>query len=181
MKVETDLKRIEQLGEENDDENWAFRSFLKQLDISQFDLDSMVHQITDNVSSQIDCTVCGNCCKQSTPVLDLPDMSDFASGLNMSVSDFQGNYIKLHVDNSSDYEFNALPCPFLHDNQCSNYDHRPKDCQSYPHLYKDNFISRLISVVGNYSICPIVFNVYERLKTELWEDDDLDDIDDLWF
>ncbi len=25
-----------------------------------------------------------------------------------------------------------------------------------------------MSVIENYSICPIVFNVYERLKTEIW-------------
>jgi hypothetical protein len=26
----------------------------------------------------------------------------------------------------------------------------------------------LIGVVENYDVCPIVFNVYEQLKAELW-------------
>jgi len=57
---------------------------------------------------------------------------------------------------------------------------RPRACRSYPHLHKDHFRSRLIGVSGNYSIRPIVFNVYERLKADLWhprrpdEDDVLD-------
>jgi hypothetical protein len=68
MEIETNLKRIEQLAEENEDENWAFRSFLKQLDIGRKDLDAIVHRINDEVSAQIDCTTCGNCCKRIKPV-----------------------------------------------------------------------------------------------------------------
>ena len=47
------------------------------------------------------------------------------------------------------------------------YAHRPKDCHSYPHLHKKEFVFRLWGVVENCSICPIVFNVYEQLKDEL--------------
>jgi hypothetical protein len=31
-------------------------------------------------------------------------------------------------------------------------------------LNKDEFVFRLMGVIGNYEICPIVFNVYEMLK-----------------
>lgn len=34
-----------------------------------------------------------------------------------------------------------------------------------------------MGVIGNCSICPIVFNVYERLKGELWHDDTYDSFD----
>ncbi len=170
MEIETDLKRIAQLAEENEDENWAFRSFLKQLDIGRKDLDAIVHQINDVVSVQIDCTACGNCCQQIKPVLDMADVSEFASGLNISVSEIKVNHLKPHPENTSHYHFNALPCPFLSNNRCTNYAYRPQDCRSYPHLHKDDFLFRLIGVIGNYSICPIVFNVYERLKEELWDD-----------
>jgi hypothetical protein len=170
MKIETDLKRIEQLAEENEDENWAFRSFLKQLDLGRKDLDAIVHRINDEVSAQIDCTACGNCCKQIRPVLDMADVSAFADGLNIPVSEIQVNHLELHPERPSHYYFNALPCPFLSDNRCTNYDHRPQDCRSYPHLHKDDFLFRLMGVIGNYAVCPIVFNVYERLKEELWDD-----------
>ena len=40
--------------------------------------------------------------------------------------------------------------------------------RSYPHLQKEDFVFRLAQAVSNCSICPIAFNVYERLKAELW-------------
>lgn len=43
-----------------------------------------------------------------------------------------------------------------------------KDCVSYPYLLKKNFTSRLMVVIGDCSVCPIVFNVYKLLKDEVW-------------
>lgn len=42
-----------------------------------------------------------------------------------------------------------------------------ENCISYPHLHKKDFTSRLIGVIENCSVCPIVFNVYERLKERI--------------
>lgn len=42
-------------------------------------------------------------------------------------------------------------------------------------------IFRLINIIENTSICPIVFNVYEELKKEVWNNPefyDLEDFDD---
>lgn len=163
------------MGEERSEENWNFRTFLKQLPIDGDELDSIVHQITAEVSSQIDCTKCANCCKQINPVLGKDDVSNFAKGLKISTSELEQNYLILHEDKPSQHEFKEKPCPFLKEDRCSNYDHRPTDCRSYPHLYKDRFVSRLMNVIGNYSICPIVFNVYERLKADLWQDVGIDE------
>jgi hypothetical protein len=66
------------------------------------------------------------------------------------------------------YCFRQKPCPFLRNNCCTVYDARPDDCRSFPHLHKDEFVFRLIQVVNNCSVCPIVYNVFERLKEELW-------------
>ena len=81
---------------------------------------------------------------------------------------FRERYLREDEENPSHYIFKELPCPFLRNNKCSNYGYRPKDCKSYPHLHKKDFIFRLWGVVENYEICPIVFNVYEQLKIELW-------------
>ena len=35
-------------------------------------------------------------------------------------------------------------------------------------FHKKEFTSRLISVIENSSLCPIVYNVYEFAKRELW-------------
>ena len=182
MVIETDLKHIEEMAAERADDNWEFRTFLKQMDMATEEIDAIVHQITDEVTAQIDCTKCANCCQQIRPVLDKDDIAEFALGLKISVSEFEKKYLEPADDNPSKYAFNKLPCPFLQDNLCSNYECRPKDCRSYPHLHKEDFVSRLWGVVENYSVCPIVFNVYERLKTDLWHYDgfDEDDFDYEW-
>jgi uncharacterized protein len=63
--------------------------------------------------------------------------------------------------------FKNSPCPFLENKKCTVYNQRPTDCKSYPHLQKKNFTTRLLGVMDNYSICPIVFNVFEDLKQAL--------------
>ena len=168
MYIEKDVHTIERIAEEKEEENWAFRSFLKQLDIDVDVLDGIVHQITAEVTSRIDCLECGNCCKQIRPELDDEDISAFAAGLNLSIAKFQQKYLTQDEDTGSNYIFNLLPCPFLENNKCTNYESRPKACASYPHLDKDEFVFRLWGVVDNYRICPIVFNVYNQLKKELW-------------
>ena len=171
MKIETNLDFIKDMGKKKEDENWKFRSYLKALDIETSELDSIVHKINNEVSSQIDCTKCANCCKIIYPNLDEEDISWFSSGLNKSIEEFKSVYLSVSEDEIDKFNFNTLPCPFLKDNKCTNYNHRPKDCESFPHLNKESFSSRLMSVVGFYSICPIVFNVYEQLKDTLWHRD----------
>ena len=86
----------------------------------------------------------------------------------MSIAEFKKQF--LTKTDEGDCTFRMLPCPFLENNICSQYKYRPKDCRSYPHLHKEDFVFRLIGVIDNYSICPIVFNVYELLKERIWED-----------
>jgi hypothetical protein len=74
MIVETDLKKIKEVVEKKEDENWKFRSFLKGYDIKVEELDSIVHGLFEEVYSQIDCKTCGNCCREISPVLDDEDI-----------------------------------------------------------------------------------------------------------
>ena len=71
------------------------------------------------------------------------------------------------TDDMGDRFFKHAPCKFLKDRKCTIYEDRPEDCSSYPHLHKDDFIFRLWGIIDNYSVCPIVFNVFEKLKDEL--------------
>ena len=145
------------------DENWRFRSFLKGYDADVEEIDATVHEIYREVAAQIDCTACANCCKVVSPVLNMADIQRFSEGLGISVSKMMAEHIARHKK-SDRFRFNKKPCPFLESNLCSNYDHRPRDCRSFPHLHKPDFIFRLWNVVDNCEVCPIVFNVYERLK-----------------
>ena len=168
MRVETDLKRIAKMAKKKDDENWAFRSYLKVHDIENDELDKIVHRLNEEISAQIDCTQCGNCCREIRPVLDNQDISRFAISLDMSPKKFREAHVCEDDDGSGDLVFTELPCQFLDGKECSNYAYRPKDCHSYPHLHKPDFRARIWGVINNYEICPIVYNVYERLKVELW-------------
>ena len=168
MEIVTDLEYIKEKAVEREEENWEIRSFLKQLDMDTKEIDAIVHSINDEVTSQIDCTQCANCCKQIRPGLDRDDVSNFVFGLGNIESEFREQFLIQDTDDPAQHIFIELPCPFLANNKCSNYDCRPKDCRSYPHLHKKDFVSRLWGVIENYGVCPIVFNVYEQLKTELW-------------
>jgi uncharacterized protein len=160
--MEKDLNKIEIIAKEKEDENWIFRSFLKFYDE---EIDSIVHEMYHVVSSKVDCTNCGNCCKKIQPILDTDDITKLSKPLNINIVDFTDSFLKEDEDGNN--VFKKQPCPFLENNKCTHYDSRPNACVSYPHLHKKGFVSRLFGVIDNYSICPIVFNVYELLKKEL--------------
>jgi len=161
--METDLIKIKKFSQEREDENWYFRTFLKGYDIKN--LDSVVHKLFKQVSGAIDCTACGNCCKEIQPSLKKKDINKLSKNLNIPPDQFVTQYVD--KDEGGDSIFKQISCPFLSNNRCTQYKVRPKDCVSYPHLHKKHFVSRLIGVIENYSICPIVFNVYEALKDKL--------------
>lgn len=164
--MESDLSKIKKLAKTREDENWEFRSFLKGYDAKN--LDSIVLALTKKYTDSIDCTICGNCCREIHPILEENDIKMLSKSLNTSPITFQKEYVQ--KDEDGDKVFKKLPCPFLSDNKCLHYESRPGDCRSFPHIHKKDFTTRLIGVIHNYSICPIVFNVYEELK-EILKDD----------
>ncbi len=163
MRIETDIKIIEQLSKQREDANWEFCCFLKRSGIPSSRIDGKVHDLRREISEEIDCTRCGNCCKVATPHLTSTDITRLAHQLRMTAEEFKSQLLKKDGDDE-DFAFNAQPCPLLKDSRCEVYEVRPYDCRSFPHLHKRDFIHRLNQAVSNCSICPIVFNVYEGLK-----------------
>ncbi len=159
----TDIETIERIAIEKREENLKFRSFLKMYD-GNVNIDELIHAIASDVSQWIDCLQCANCCKKSSPILTESDIAQLSCSLKNKIEMFKDRYLK--KDGDSDFIFNTTPCPLLEDKRCLQYDCRPDDCKSFPHLHKDKFLTRLLSVVENYHICPIVFNSYEQLKKE---------------
>lgn len=160
--IELDLAKIERLGKIREIENIELRTFLKQQNPDK--IDSIVHELNRVISEQIDCTTCGNCCKKLKPCIVDQDIERLSNSLNITAEQVIDQYTE--TDDGELY-FKNLLCTFLKDNKCIIYNDRLEDCRSFPHLHKEFFISRLWGVIDNYSICPIVFNVFERLKTEL--------------
>lgn len=163
-KIETSLPKISALALERERENWEFRAFLKY-EYTSSKLDRFVHRLFKEVSAEIDCTQCNNCCREIYPIINQSDIKAASKRLQLSSKEFIEQYLALDDDG---FIFNQTPCPFLRDGHCSIYGAHPKDCKSYPHLHKNGSMSRLIAVIENYGVCPIVFNVYEALKRELW-------------
>jgi Fe-S-cluster containining protein len=160
--LETDLEKIRELGHLREDENYRFRTFLKNRNAHKIDL--LVHRLNEEIAPRIDCTACGNCCRQLSPCLTKEDLKHLTEATRLSVEEVIATYTETDDDGPS---FKHLPCSFLKDNKCSIYQHRPETCASFPHLHKSNFNSRSRQAIENYSICPIIFNVLERLKVEM--------------
>ena len=159
----TNLERIKLLGELNHDENFDFRSWLKMQDTDK--VDKIVHQLNQKYSTHIDCTSCANCCFVLKTRVTKKDINKLARSQNITENEFRQEYIE--TSQEGDMKLKELPCRFLENNKCTVYSHRPYDCRSYPHLHKREFTHRLFGVIENYSVCPIVFNVYEELKVRL--------------
>ena len=167
MNLITDLEEVYRLATLKENENMSFRQYLKGQSSTR--IDRIVYRLNKAISKEIDCTKCANCCKSQLPVLDSNDIDNFIEGINITRDEFIREFLVVSSDFVSEYEFNVENelCPFLREKKCSNYTYRPKNCQSYPHLNKDRFISRTFTVINNTFICPIVFNVVEALKIEI--------------
>jgi Fe-S-cluster containining protein len=159
--LELDLEKIKELGKIRERENLIFRAFLKQKD--SYKVDKIVHKLNKIISEQIDCTTCGNCCKILPYALLEEDIKRLSKALNISTKEVIEQYTEFDEEEQECF-LKETPCAFLKDNKCTIYEARPEACRSYPHLHKKEFTSRLLGVIQNYSICPIVFNVYEELK-----------------
>ncbi|MBU1043613.1 MAG: YkgJ family cysteine cluster protein [Candidatus Omnitrophica bacterium] len=156
-----DLYMIAQLAKEKESENLEFYLFLKSNQNSK-KIDEIVQRLYSQISKKIDCTNCGNCCKLMDPVFKKEDIERLGPVIAESIKK------DLRADKKENgFIFKKSPCAFFKNNKCLQYLSRPAGCRSYPHLHRKNFISRFSKVMESYSICPIVFNLWEQLKVEL--------------
>ncbi|MCZ4695344.1 YkgJ family cysteine cluster protein [Ancylomarina euxinus] len=149
MKLEIDLKKIEQIAKQKEAENISFNSYLKDQDSEK--IDQIVHRLYQEVMSEIDCRDCGNCCQNLRPIASRKELSKFVADENIEAF----MYLK------------SIPCMHHKDKKCTDYLNRPEECRLYPYLGEDHFIKKTYSTIQNYEICPHVFNVLELLKIEL--------------
>lgn len=162
--IEKDPDRVRQLAAGKQDENLRLRAFLKAGGPPEPLVDRLFHRLGAEVAAEIDCASCGSCCRQLSPVLLPKDIERLARRLRVPNPEFRASHLRKEDDG---FVFARTPCPLLDGTRCSCYKDRPKDCRSYPHLHKKKMASRLLGVIENAAICPIVFGVLERLKPEL--------------
>lgn len=152
------VEELEEKASSKAIENIFFKKHLRNY--SSEKIDELVHQLDKELTPQIDCTKCGNCCKKLEPELSSDEIKKLAMVKNESPEEFKIKYV-LH-DGKSHF-LKTKPCMFLNECKCSIYSSRLQACAGFPHLdlkdfkYRSNFWS-------NYSLCPIVLNVIESLK-----------------
>src|SRR5690242_3007498 len=122
-KIEIDLSRIKELSQERGDENWEFRSWLKQYALD--DIDGVVKTLSQKYFALIDCMQCANCCQSLHAEFKKSELHAIAKTLGQSIEAFQKQFM-------SDGKVNP-PCPMLHGKLCSIYENRPDVCRSFPH------------------------------------------------
>ncbi len=149
-------------------QNEDFSKYLRDGGISREEIDGIVAELYLDCVQKIDCTQCANCCKNASPHLDREDVRRIARRLHCTQADFKRLFLVKDVD-FGDYGFTKKPCPMLKNNRCIVYPDHPQECRQYPHLDKFGFVARLTNIMENYPICPIIFEVIERLKAEIWQ------------
>lgn len=156
----TDLQKIAQLSQEQQQSHQKFAELLKTKNSHEVDL--LVQKVSQNVAEGIDCKKCANCCRSLTVAVNYPDMISISENLNLQIDEFKTQFMK--KDPGKGMVFKKHPCPLLKNNLCSVYESRPSTCRTYPHLENEKFISRLGNILSNLKVCPIAYNTFELLK-----------------
>lgn len=156
----TSLDEISQLALTKEAENIRFKTYLQQADSKW--IDSLVQELNGEVEAQIDCTLCGNCCKTLMINVTEQEADDLAAHKKLARAEFDSQYLEKGTHGMM--LMNTIPCPFLQENKCSVYEHRFAGCREFPGLHLPAFTGRLFSVFMHYGRCPIIFNVVEQLK-----------------
>ncbi len=157
-------ENLHALVTEKSAENQSFRNFIHALPSKQIDftLDVIIPEVEKN----IDCTQCGNCCRQLQPGLSEEEISGLSSIKNINVEDFKNQFTAREKGTMIQY-MTARPCVFLNQNICSIYESRPHSCKDFPYIDESRIKMYWKRVMEYYKICPIVFNTIELLKKEV--------------
>lgn len=156
------MKRYEKLKLLSEKAKPLFIEYYKKNKKRLEKMDLIVHQIHEDVSEEIDCLSCANCCRTLGPAIHDKDIDRMAKALRLKPAEVIASYLK--IDDDGDYVFLSMPCPFLlPDNYCSIYDSRPKACREYPHTDRRKFEQIYKLTVKNSETCPIAYEVLSRL------------------
>ncbi len=157
-------ENIAEISKLKNAENIEFQNLLREQNSDELDL--MVFDIQEEETKIIDCTLCGNCCKNLMINVEPTDISRLSNHLKVSEFAFKEQY--LEISNSGTLAvMNQIPCHFLCNNMCTVYEARPTECRTFPGLDVPHFQKRLFAFFIHYQKCPIIYYTIEKLKTKL--------------
>jgi Fe-S-cluster containining protein len=125
-------------------------------------LDAHFLRLHKELFAGYDCSKCSNCCKVLTITLEDDEVAAIARFLGQSAGDFAAGHL---VEDEGKHAFKSRPCEFLGDNgQCGIKSCRPAVCEGYPYTDRPRRSWSMLSVVYSAEVCPVVFEILERLK-----------------
>jgi Fe-S-cluster containining protein len=139
------------------------KNFKKIAKLPKKEIDDLFHSEHKKAYQKIDCLVCSNCCKTTSPVFRDIDIKRIAKNLKTNEQQFISQYLK--IDDENDFVLKSSPCVFLNENNyCEIYENRPLACKEYPHTNRKNMYQILDLTVKNSLICPAVSKIVEVIS-----------------
>lgn len=127
-------------------------------------LDEQFAKLHKELFANYDCSKCRNCCKLFSGDFNETEIEPAAKLFEISKEEFIDKYLEMGVDG---YDAKGTPCCFLTKNGiCKIENCKPEGCRDYPFTNRPERLSSLYSIIDSASVCPIVFEMLERLKRE---------------
>ncbi len=151
-------------AKQKENENYAFRIYLKS-HADPKKLDAQFHKMHKELFSHYDCNSCRNCCKEFSGNLSDEDITKCARKFKTTPDDFKSQYLRQNQEGS--YDTRHIPCDFLQkDGSCLLGECKPLNCAEFPFTARPDRWGSLLGIVNNASVCPVLFEMLERLKDE---------------
>ncbi len=158
-------RKVKFEAQKRERENLKFRTFLK-CNADEKELDEQFVKLHEELFAQYDCNRCRNCCKMYHGSIPEEDVEKDAMYLGVTATDFVEQYLD-GKDSEGNYQTKHKPCNFLmEDGNCKLGDCKPESCKKYPYTNQPERLWSLYSVLDTVSVCPVAFEIYERLKKE---------------
>jgi len=148
-----------------EEQNYKFRTFLKN-HADYDELDAQFLELHKELFADYDCCKCANCCKTYGIIIDNDEVKRIAAFIGMAENDFITEYLT-NADSGDEkpYKIKEKPCPFLcDDGRCRIQARKPDVCAGYPYTDHPNRLSSMHGVMRHAEVCPVVFEILERLK-----------------
>lgn len=157
--------KVRDEAKKKDNENYRFRTYLK-IHAEEEDLDQRFLRLHNELFSEYDCSKCRNCCKMYKGTLEEQDILRAKKVLGMEKEQLIDQYLTFN-EIGNNYETKHRPCDFLMENgECRLGDARPDNCKDYPYTNRPERLFSLYAVLDAITVCPVAFEIYERLKKE---------------
>lgn len=142
-------------------ENYSFRAYLKNHADAE-KLDEQFLALHNELFAKYDCSKCRNCCKEYSACFEENELAPVAALIGIPETEFRNKYIE---EKFGEYQINTKPCCFLmKDGSCRIEACKPLSCRDYPFTKRPERLSSLLNIVESSGICPVVYEMIERLK-----------------